>query len=424
MIAFAVTTYAFIEYHNYTKYIKKRELFNKFRNINEHEPKLLTQKINVIHEDIKSSHTEIKSFIQEMFKGFHQIEKIPKLEIMKSFLDNLCFSSMCNEINEKIKLMTNDVENVIGIKFPENHDESNENNKNKIKHVSISGGKLISWYRPLIFQWNLSFVRLISGIHMRTLGFRKNILNDGIIIWEKQSNSSDCILFAPSCIGGITFYQLFIKSLCKKFNKNIYVIEIPGMAWTEYSSEYPPSVSKVSEVITSFIIKNKIKNLDMFGHSFGTIVLNHIVNEQYLNLKHNDVKVHKIIYIEGLLFYVKVFKTLKTIEMPLLDVLFGNTKSDVFTMPLFQRDLHVKFYIKRYLSLFNSVLCGDTLCETECDFYALMAGNDNKFITKDYIDYINNKKLNISYKVFDKCTHGSFVWTQSMQSHLFDILKN
>lgn len=160
----------------------------------------------------------------------------------------------------------------------------------------------------------------------------------------------------------------------------------------------------------------------MFGHSFGTIVLNHIANEQYLHLKDHGVQIKKMVYIEGLLFYVKVFKTLEAIEMSLLDVLFGNNKSDIFTMPLFQRDLYVKFYIKRYLSLSNSVLCGDTQCESECDFYALMAENDNKFITKDYVYYIENKQLKINYKVFKGCIHGSFVWTQEIQNYLFSIL--
>lgn len=430
MMAFIVTTYTFVEYTNYIKYKKKHALFNNFRSSTNHEPKILNKKIDIIHSDIKSSHTEIKLFIQEMFKGFKHIEKIPKFQIMKSFKENLCFSSLCNEINEKIKLLTTDVENIIGIKFPENYEDNSnypncftDKSVNEIKHVSISGGKLISWYRPIILQWSLTTIRLMSGLHMRLLGFTKFVLDDDVIVWTKNTNTKDCILFAPSCIGGITFYQLFIRTLCKKFNnKNIFVIEIPGMAWTNCSLEYPPSVSKVAQIVSNFVISNKISNLDIFGHSFGTIVLSHIVNEQYLNLKHSGVKLNKIIYIEGLLFYVKVFKTLRAIELPLLDVLFGDTKSDVFSMPLFQRDLYVKFYIKRYMSLSNSVLCGDTLCESECDFYALMAENDNKFITKDYVDYIDKKKLNIKYKVFNNCIHGAFVWTSDVQDCLLDVL--
>lgn len=92
---------------------------------------------------------------------------------------------------------------------------------------------------------------------MKFLGFSKNILNDGVIVWTKNTGTSECLLFAPSCIGGITFYQLFIKILCNKFpNKNIYVLEIPGMAWTSYSSTLPPSVSKVSTIVSNFIISN------------------------------------------------------------------------------------------------------------------------------------------------------------------------
>lgn len=418
MIAFIVTTYTFIEIINYKKYTKKYKLFNDFSSNDIYEKTKLNKKIDVIHKDIKHSHAEFKSFIQEMFKEFKHIEKIPKLSIIKCFIDNLCVSTICNDIHEKIKSMANDVENTIGIKFADV-----DNQLHPIKYVNISKGKLISWYRPIFFQWCLSFIRTISSIHMQSMGFNKNVLNDGVIVWAKKTTSPECFLFAPSCIGGITFYQLFIKSLCNKFSeKNIYVLEIPGMAWTSYSSALPPSVSKVSSIVSNFIIENKIRKIDMFGHSFGTIILNHIANEQYSHLKENNVQIKKMIYIEGLLFYVKVFKTLSAIEMPLLDVLLGNNKSDIFTMPLFQRDLHVKFYIKRYLSLSNSILCGDSQCEAECNFYALMAENDNKFITKDYVDYIEKKQLNINYKVFEECSHGSFVWTSKMHQHLFDIL--
>lgn len=420
MIAFVVTTYAFIEYNNYVKYKKKYELFNNFRNKTEHNnSSILNKKIDVIHSDIKNSHTEMKSFIQEMFKGFNQIEKIPKLKIVRSLVDNLCFSSVCETINEKIKSMITDVENIIGVKF-ENSENSAENN---IKHVSISNGKLVVWYRPVALQWILFCARSISCINMSLIGFKKHLLDDNVIVWVKNNNSDKCTLFVPSCVGGITLYQTFIKLLCNKLStNNIYIVEIPGMAWTGYTDNCPPSISKISNTIVKFIVNNKIKNLNMFGHSFGTIVMNHIVNEQYQILKESNIKLNKIIYIEGLLFYVKVFKTLKCIEMPLLDVLFGDTSSDVFTMPLFQRDLYVKFYIKRHMSLLNSVLCGDSECEAECDFYSLMVEHDNKFITKDYVDYINKKQLRINYKVFNGLIHGSFVWTKEMQDYLFNIL--
>ena len=350
------------------------------------------------------------------------------MRIIKSLTDNfthnLSFSSLCHEISDKIQLIVNDMENTIGVKFAEV-----DNQLHPIKYISVSNGKLISWYKPICFQGALNCVRFISTSHMYLLGFNKNVLEDGVIIWTKfNENNVESLIFAPCCIGGITFYQHFLKMICNKFpKKNIYILEIPGMAWTTYSSELPPSISKVSSIVCKFIVQTTHSTnmqIDLFGHSFGTIVLNHIVNEQYDYMKKSGIKIDKIIYIEGLLFYINVFKTLETIEMPLLDVLLGKNKNDIFTMPLFQRDLHVKFYIKRYLSLSNSVLCGDTQCESECKFYALMANDDNKFITQDYVDYIEKKKINIKYKIFNNCTHGAFIWTNEMQNYFVDIITN
>lgn len=432
MIAFALTTYMCIEYTNYNKYKNKYKLFNEFKNTDQYEKSILNKKIDVIHDDVKKSNTEFKNFIQEMFKNFTQIEKIPKLNVVRSLMDNLCLFIMCDDVHEKIKLLTTDLEKHIGIKFAEidnqpiNQPNNQQSNKqHSIKYLSISNGRLKSWYKPIFIQNTLIFIRFISSLHMMYMGFKKYILDDGVIIWSKTKLSKECLFFAPSCIGGITFYQPFLKKLSNEFvDKNICILEIPGMAWTSYSSDYPPSISKVSSIISKFFVDKKFEKINMFGHSFGTIVLNHIVNEQYNYLKNNKVAIDKIIYVEGLLFYVSVFKTLLAIEMPLLNVLLGKDKIDILTMPLFQRDLYVKFYIKRYLSLSNSVLCGDTTCEAECNFYAIMARDDNKFITKDYVDYINKKNINIKYTIFDNCGHGSFVWENNMQKYLINILAN
>lgn len=419
MIAFVMSTYAFIEYNNYVKYKKKSKIFNNFKHVKEHNLETIQNKINIIHHDIQNLHTDMKPFIQEMFRGFDKIEKIFKPKIISSLIDNLCFSHFCEQLQEKINLIVSDIENMIGIKFSEN------NNEVDVSHISITNENIVSWYKPFFLHSFLLFLKLLSSINMYLMGFHKYTLDNGLVIWKKNAkNNSDAILFVPSCVGGVTLYQYFINLLLKNIpHKTIYIIEIPGMSWTSYSSDIPPSVSNIAKSIVDFIIFNNHSNLDIVGHSFGTIVLSHIVNEQYNQLKKLNVKLNNVVYVEGLLFYVKVFETLRVIELSIFDILQSDTKSDIFTMPLFQRDLNVKFYIKRYLSLSNSVLCGDTECEKECKFFALMSQNDNKFITDDYVNYIESKKLNINYKVFENCSHGSFVWTKNMHNYLIMILR-
>lgn len=427
MIAFVVSAYAFMEFNNYKKYIKKSYSFNNFINIEDHDRSRLENKINIIHDDIKNSHNDFDCFIKEMFRGFENLEEIPKEKIKKSFIENFKIPSLCNKFNEKISMMVDDIENIFNIKFKHNYEKEISEIKD-IKHIKVFKDELITWYRPLLLKWMLLFLKFCAGINMKILGFNKYHLNSDVIIWKTNTQNDienkEAFLFVPSCIGGITFYQSFFYKLLNNFkNKEIYILEVPGMAWTTYDNEIPPSISEIAKNISDFLVNNNVKNLDMFGHSFGTIVLNHIINEQYDFLKKNGVKLKKIINIEGLLFYTKVFKTLMTINKTFYEVLFSDDFFDIFTMPLFQRDIDVMFYVKRYLSLANSLLSEDIFCETECEFYSLMSNDDNKFFTQDYVKYIERKKLNIKYKIFNDSIHGSFAWKSCIQDTLIDILK-
>ena len=418
MLAFALTTYAFMEMSNYKKYNKKYSLFNKFRNIQEFPKELLDRKIDIVCDDIKNNHVETSIFMKEMFGGT-DIKNVTKHELHNAIIDNLFLTSSKNVNYEKVDSVISALESHLNHEFEENH-----HTDKKVGHISVGADKLIAWYRPLAFDIFLKFLKMPSKLYFTyVLGFERHVIDNSIVVWIKKgsvNNDLNATLFLPACIGGIIFYPYFVSKLDQ--TRTIFILEIPGMSWNGYNDAIPPNMSKIANGIINTISKHNIKNLDIVGHSFGTIVISHIANECYHLIKQAGIKINKVVYVEGLLFYVRAFKTLGEIDKSLYEVITGSHPSDIFTMALFPRDLYVKFYIKRYLMLSNSVLCGESQMEKECNIHAVMGKHDNKFITKDYVDYIDKKKLQIKYKVFDHGIHGSFVWDSDIQQHVLDIL--
>lgn len=414
MITFLLAGYIFMEYQNYIRYKNKRATLNNYKRPDMFDKIEMEKRINILCEDIENENIEIDIFVKEMFKGLSDINNISYDEIYNALHDNMYSVDNKNIYRCEIEKIISTLEKKLNIKFL-------NRNENVNKHVTIHKDDILAWYRPLLFNIGLKLAKTPSEYYLKNvLGFKRVCLKDGIVMWIKPG-SEKCVLFIPACIGGITFYPYFIKKIDQ--SNTIMIPEIPEMSWNNGRNIIPPNLSEISHEIINCVIDNNIKSLNMIGHSFGTIVMNHIVNQQYIYLKSNNVKLDKLIYIEGLLFYANVFSTLNTIEDPFHKILVGNARADITTMSLFQRDLYVKFYIKRCLSLMHSVLSGASECEKECKVYALMGSDDNKFITKDYVNYIENRKLPIKYKVFDGCMHGAFVWNNEMQQHVLNILK-
>lgn len=415
MIFFIASIYIFKEYTKYNKHKELHKKLNSYQHKHNIDAKKLEERIHIICDDIENDVIDSEQFVKEMFNGANYNE-IFFDEIYDAIMVNL-YSGSHDLVNDTlIKKIINSLEKKLNATFCYKRDAVQKPNK----YVGISSDSIVSWYRPIIFDVSLKLIKLFSEFYfLFGLGFKRHQLKDGVVIWVRKGNENG-ILFVPACIGGITFYPGLVRKMPK--DKTIFIPEIPGMSWNKCVNDIPPSVSHVSDLVTDHIVNYDVRNLIMIGHSFGTILNNHIANEQYNKLKSNNIKVHRIIYVEGLLFYAKVFETVSAIEKSLFDVINGDTKVDVVTMPLFQRDLYVKFYIKRCLGLTNSLLSGSTDCEKECEIHAVMCDNDNKFSTNDYIRYIEGRKLPMNYKVF-KGFHGSFVLDYNIQNYVIDLLK-
>ena len=415
MISFMLTTYVFLEYQNYSRYKNKREILNEYRKMGTYDENEMKKRINILCDDIINDHIEVDVFIKEMFRGVTDISTISHKEMYDAIYDNMYSSSDNHKYNDDILRIIKTLEEKLQINFSMRDNLVNQ-------HITIGKDNILAWYRPLFLTHGLRLIKTPSEFYLKNvLGFERTTLKDGIVMWIKKG-SKNCTVFIPSCIGGITLYPYFVKKLDQ--TNTIMIPEIPEMSWNNGVNIVPPNMSDIAHEITTCIIDNGVKSLNMIGHSFGTIVMNHIVNEQYKLLKDNDIKLNRLIYIEGLLFYAKVFSTLNTIEDPIHKVLTGSSKADITTMSLFQRDLYVKFYIKRCFNLVHSVLSGTTDCENECEIHALMGSDDNKFIAQDYVTYIEKRRLPIKYKVFDGCCHGAFVWNKEIQEHVLDLLKH
>lgn len=422
MIIFILSTYIFLEYQNYINYQIKKQTLNCYKVKHSFDHNQIQERIKILIDDIKNDHVDATMFVNGLFGESVSINQISKSELYEGIYDNL-YPGVSKELHEQnndgINSIINTIEEKLNINFIDRKEIING-------YMSIGNDPIVIWYKPLFFTIGLRLLKIPSELYLKNvLNFKKTKLTDNIIIWSKINDHSDTsIIFIPSCIGGITFYPNFFRRLQLNKSYSIIIPEIPEMSWNKSDEIIPPNLSIISYEISNFIKNTNTKNLNIIGHSFGTIVMNHIINEHYELFKQNQINIKKLIYIEGLLFYSSVFKTLKTIENSFYDVLFGTHMEDIFTMPLFQRDMYVKYYIKRCLNIAHSVLSGTGLteCEKYCDIHAVMSSNDNKFVTDEYVKYIEKKNLPIKYRIFNDCTHGSFVWNNEFQEHVLNLL--
>ncbi len=400
-------SYLFIRHWNIHNKFDKYKLNDFSRN----RMLKMDQKFDILIDDIKSDHIDVTEFIHDMHNPNTKLTDLSRDSMFAMLKENIYFPHnvlydyQITKINETINLCEQKLNHIFS------------NDIKPYRYYQIASEKFNSWYKPIFLKVLMFGLKTMTEFNMCRFGYHQYDLGDGLVAWIK-TGSSECITFFPPSIGGITFYQSFIKQI--KTDKTICLFELAGMSWKHYVTD-PPDMNTIANHVTTFLIKLQIKKVNMFAHSFGGVVMSHIINNECFD-KHS-IKLNKTIYIECPLFHIGIHKTLKNITKSWYKII-QDAYDNFIIMFLFHRDIYVQFYLQRQMNLCDSILMGTTNYEKTGKIYSLMAQNDFKFDTQEYVNYITKKQLNIQYFIYPDCAHGAFTYHLGMQQKVLEILND
>lgn len=273
------------------------------------------------------------------------INEIPKKRMLKWVSYNLYYKSLWqlddNELTYSKKILKS-IENKLEIKFKK------EDNKD-IYFLKFGNNQIDCEYRPLVVYGCLKIAKWIAYSIMRSYGFKKyETTNSNIVyFYYKHKKSKSTTIFLHGLGIGIIPYLSFIKKLTQ--DSSVIVPIIPNISNLEFTgwSKVPdheslfPSYKSWRNDFKDVMIKHDIKKVNIVGHSFGTIVMGILLNDDWINKR-----VDKRVFIEPVCFIDECYRIYRYINEPF--DWHGGLVTKVFNY-LVYNDIYVRYVSQRYL---------------------------------------------------------------------------
>ena len=377
----------------------------------------ITHDKETITEITKNISTDLLTHINDFERGlncmfFNSINNFSKIQIINSLKKCLLYP-FHNDV---------DISHIHDIynKYSSNN-KSNETNNEQI--IDWHENKLKIWYKPLFLVGMYEMLSMYSDYRMLSLGFTKYQMDDGLKIWYKNKfASNNGILFIHACAGGLVFQMNFLEKLDEK--NALFIPEIPGISFGNRLF-IPPSIASMSETLVNFIISKQINNLQFISHSFGSILISHIINHHYKSLCNNNINITNTILIEPIIFLPSLpyIYSLLNKDLPVIDVIhkmqydFGR----FITYITLLRDIYTQFYSQRSFFV-SDILLGTTEYERKNTINIIYCSNDEISPTNECVHYLKSKKYNCNLKIFNNKSHGDFCLCSDMQEYVLSII--
>ena len=275
-------------------------------------------------------------------------------------------------------------------------------------------------FRPLLIQLPLkSIIWIVHRIFTIGLGFKWEQTNNIGFLTNISDPSKKTILFIHGLGFGYIPYIQVLMELNKKYN--LIIIVLPNISTYNYYDDityaYFPPLEELSNSLYSFLETNKINNLILLSHSFGTCVT------QFIRKDSRNVVFNKIILVDPVIFWIGCFKMSLHVDNPFI-------KKYPITSCLLDNLINFIVYQCLYLKyvLFR-VMFGP-------DFWIYDAkelSNTNITIVLEKYDYIipaellyNKIKDNVKcyYFEYDNMSHGTILMDKKYINELFNIIEN
>lgn len=285
----------------------------------------------------------------------------------------------------------------------------------KFGHINIK-----SWFYILPFYIVTKCFGLIIYYYAKYLGYKSYIYPNKIRIWYRtyDAKKGHPLIYMHSSVGGISLIYTLLKHFIN--NYNIIIPEIPGISFIETSTK-PPNIKETTHTIHTFINNIYMKDVEtdtkikfnLIGHSLGTIMCISYIN-QYPDT------IDTFFCIEGMLFTSRILKYFADIEIPIIELPFH----EIFTIPLFHRNIYVQYTLLKLLSIENCFLYDNNNIE-HINIIMFHIRNDDRILIEPQLEYARVKHIPITYHIFNNnLFHGSFILNKNMRDYIIHAIDN
>lgn len=332
-------------YNRLLDFVNRKKYNSKDFNYNWYENYMLNE-LSV--DELKISIRNIFSYnkpSENMYYVPIEIEDIPRGKMFKWVAYNLYFKSMWQLSHEQqnhasevlIKL-----EEKLNIQFKDVNDPS-------IYFLKFGNNKIECSYRPSIICSYLDLMKDACYMALYLMNFDKYKVKGTNITYFHYYNKENTktVMFIHGLGFGIEPYLYYILRLRRKYN--LIVPILPNIS----NMEYMRSTTKITyeklfpeydtwrNIMKHILIKHNIEKINFIGHSFGTIILSSLLQNDMIKNRTD-----KTVYMEPVCFIDKAYKIYRYINDP-QEGNYGMI-SKIFNKFIYD-DIYLRYVTQRFL---------------------------------------------------------------------------
>lgn len=215
--------------------------------------------------------------------------------------------------------------------------------------LKFGANKFTTYPKPVLFYTVAGIVKYCSYLMITCYGFKyyRSPLSGMVYFYKNTMKSRDYVLFIHGFGFGPMPYITELYKLSK--SQNVIFCILPNISNVTYHSYFDnltyevlfPSYNNLRNDVLNIINEFKIKQLDLIGHSFGTMVMGMLLNDKRI-IKYigSNVFIDPVCFIDG------TYKIFRYMDDPIDDQ--GNFRSFLMTY-LIYKDVYVNYVTRRFL---------------------------------------------------------------------------
>lgn len=345
-----------VEFVNYVYYRTFRSFVsqNKEHPENMEPDKLLQYFANLTAHEMSEWIDKSFSYKQPMTDSYYKsvpiqiLSKSNMTEWISSFVYHKSYSELKEEQEEKV----NNLLDVIETKLEHNFIEyDNDHLIDNIYFLQFGKNKIKSKYKPLTVYAGFSLMKHVTLANLKMHGYkeyRSSKANFTYLYYKSPENKSTT-LFLHGFGLGIVPYVSWLKDITKKTNVIAPIFpNISNMDFTSVFNHFDeeslfPTYETWREDFKSILINHNIEQIDVIGHSFGTIIFGIILKDPMLKSR-----INKKLFVDPVCFIDEYYKISRYINEPVHYDCVSKALS-VATDLLIYNDVYVRYVTQRYL---------------------------------------------------------------------------
>lgn len=212
---------------------------------------------------------DIKKFLSGWFCGA-SVESI-RLDNLRSFLSWVMYAEFLKNLTpqqfDNVDTLIDYISTTHKMTFQPGHNP-------KVHHVHMTLEPLKYFHHPLVFYILVGIKNIFTDISLQALGYQKRY-SRGVTYWYRPSSCPDDDILIPTVFfHGITtgwsIYSLLINQLSSQ--RSVFLFELDGIKIHSLNFELG-SPDHYCDVIRRVLDRHHIQQINLVGHSFGTITV-------------------------------------------------------------------------------------------------------------------------------------------------------